>query len=87
MVLSIVRVSAAERATIVATLGGGGYSAIDVGSPVGDHSGFQRTVPGDYPYTEAHALFADIWVSCFDYFGQSATVYALDALTSVDGHG
>jgi hypothetical protein len=79
MVISVVRVSAADRLNIVTALTAGPYDPIVSSSLDSAAEGFGQTVLGDYPYTEAHVLAEDLWVSCFDYYGQAAATYAVDA--------
>ena len=38
---------------------------------------------GEFPHTEAHALYEDFWVSTVDSFGTSASSYTEDALNTV----
>jgi hypothetical protein len=87
MVIAIVRIAPADRAAIVAGLAGAGYSTIASGTLNPGDNGFSLTVTGDYPFTEAHVLSHDTWVSCFDYFGQAATNYAIDATGRIAGSG
>ncbi len=87
MVISVVRITPADSAAIVAGLAGAGYAALASGALNAGDSGFTHTVSGEYPYTEAHVLSRDTWVSCFDYFGQAATNYALDSTASIASNG
>jgi hypothetical protein len=75
---SVTTLSATDAETVAAELLATGFSRSTASGDL-----YSMETGGEFPLTEAHALYEDSWVSTVDSFGTSAASYTEDALDTV----